>query len=159
LLPPALHGASLAVLLLAWTPAIRSVVSARVSRPRQPYRALDAHLASWAAPGDVVIVCSIPSGVVGGARYLARDIALVPWVVQLGTRRVPEDVQRVLAGRRRVAVATIHNLGATDSLLPWLAAHATPLGRDTFPNSRAEIRYFGPPAGLEAFPLDPKRWE
>ena len=159
LLPPALHGASLAVLLLAWTPAIRSVVSARVPRPRQPYRALDANLASWAAPGDVVIVCSIPSGVVGVARYLERDIALVPWVVQLGTRHVPEDVERVLAGRRRVAVASIHNLGATDSLLPWLAAHATPLGRDTFPNSRAEIRYFGPPAGLEAFPLDPKRWE
>jgi hypothetical protein len=81
--------------------------------------------------------------VVGVSRYLERDISLVPWVVQLGSRHVPEDIERVLAGHRRVAVATIHNLGATDSLLPWLAAHATPLGRDTFPRSRAEIRYFG----------------
>lgn len=142
LLSPVLHSAALTILLLAWSPAVRSVVAARSPRPRQPYRELDRRLASWAAPGDVVIVRSIPSGVVGVARYLERDIALVPWVVQLGGRHVPDDVERVLAGHRRVAVATIHNLGATDSLLPWLAAHATPLGRDTFPRSRAEIRYF-----------------
>jgi hypothetical protein len=81
--------------------------------------------------------------------------------VQLGTRRVPEDVARVLGGRRRVAVASIHTLGARDSLLPWLEAHATPLGRDSFPRSSAEVRYFGPADGAAAFPpASPgARWE
>ena len=145
--------------MLAWTPAIRAVVEAKVPRPRQPYRELDARLASWAATGDVVVVRSIPSGVVGVARYLDRDIPLVPWVVQLGSRRVPGDLERLLAGRRRVAVATIHNLGAEDSLVPWLDAHATPIGRDTFPRSRAEIRYYAPSSGRDVFPGATDRWE
>jgi hypothetical protein len=135
------------------------VAFARVPRPRQPYRDLDARLAGWARPGDVVIVRSIPSGVVGVARYLERDIPLAPWVVQLGTRRVPADVERLLAGRRRVAVATIHNLGATDSLEPWLEVHARPLGRDTFPDSHAEVRYFAPAGGATVFPGAPAAWE
>ncbi|HET9039368.1 MAG TPA: glycosyltransferase family 39 protein [Gemmatimonadales bacterium] len=159
LLPRGLHAATIAVLLLAWLPGARAVAFARVPRPRQPYRDLDARLAGWARPGDVVIVRSIPSGAVGVARYLERDIPLAPWVVQLGTRRVPADVGRLLAGRRRVAVATIHNLGATDSLEPWLEIHARPLGRDTFPDSHAEVRYFAPAGGATAFPGAPAAWE
>ena len=116
LLPPRLHYAVLTVLVLAWLPGVRRVVVASVPRPRQPYRELDARLESWARPGDLVLVHSIPSGVVGVARYLTRDIPLAPWVVQLGTRQVPADLERLLSGRRRVAVATIHHLGATDSL-------------------------------------------
>jgi 4-amino-4-deoxy-L-arabinose transferase-like glycosyltransferase len=161
LLPPRLHLAVLGVLLLAWIPGIRPIVVARVPRPRQPYRELDARLAAWAGPGDVVIVHSIPSGVIGVARYLPRDIPLASWVVQLGTRRVPADLARVLGGRRRVAVASIHDLGARDSLLPWLDAHARPLGRDSFPESGAEVRYFGPAEGAAAFPsaAEAGRWE
>jgi len=161
LLPARLQAAALAILLLAWAPGVWPVVVARVPRPRQPYRELDARLSSWAGPGDVVIVHSIPSGVIGVARYLPRDIPLAPWVVQLGTRRVPGDLERILGGRRRAAVATIHDLGATDSLLPWLEAHARPLGRDSFPASRAEVRYYGPPDGAAAFPsASPAgRWE
>lgn len=161
LLRPRLHLAVLGLLLLAWTPGLRRIVVAHVPRPRQPYRELDARLAAWARPGDVVIVRSIPSGVVGVARYLSRDTPLASWVVQLGTRRVPSDLARVIGGRRRVAVASIHDLGASDSLLPWLDAHATPLGRDSFPASGAEVRYFGPAGGAAAFPSadDAGRWE
>jgi hypothetical protein len=160
LLPPRLHYSVLTVLVLAWLPGDWRVVVANVPRPRQPYRELDARLESWAQPGDLVVVHSIPSGVVGVARYLARDIPLAPWVVQLGTRRVPADLERLLTGRGRVAVATIHHLGATDSLVPWLEAHARPLGRDTFPKSSAEVLYFGPANGATVFPGPaPARWE
>ena len=160
LLPPRLHFAMLLVLVLAWLPADRRLVVANVPRPRQPYRELDARLESWAQPGDLVLVHSIPSGVVGVARYLTRDIPLAPWVVQLRTQQVPADLERLLSGRRRVAVATIHHLGATDSLETWLEAHARPLGRDTFPRSSAEVLYFGPANGATVFPgRDPARWE
>jgi hypothetical protein len=160
LLPPRLHYAVLTVLALAWLPGVWPLITASVPRPRQPYRTLDARLESWAQPGDLVLVHSIPSGVVGVARYLTRDIPLAPWVVQLGTRRVPADLERLLSGRRRVAVATIHHLGATDSLEPWLEAHAHPLGRDTFPKSSAEVLYFGPANGASVFPgPGAARWE
>jgi 4-amino-4-deoxy-L-arabinose transferase-like glycosyltransferase len=160
LLPPRLHCSMLMVLLLVWVPADWRLVVATVPRPRQPYRELDARLQSWAEPGDLVLVHSIPSGVVGVARYLTRDIPLAPWVVQLGTRQVPSDLERLLSGRQRVAVATIHHLGATDSLETWLEAHARPLGRDTFPKSSAEVLYFGPPDGAAVFPgPGAGRWE
>jgi hypothetical protein len=160
LLPPRLHHAVLTVLVLAWLPGDWPIVTASVPRPRQPYRELDTRLESWAQPGDLVLVHSIPSGVIGVARYLARDIPLASWVVQLETRRVPADIERLLSGRSRVAVATIHHLGATDSLEPWLEAHARALGRDTFPESRAEVRYFAPANGATVFPgPGAARWE
>jgi hypothetical protein len=150
----------LTVLVLAWLPGDWPLVTASVPRPRQPYRELDTRLESWAQPGDLVLVHSIPSGVIGVARYLDRDIPLAPWVVQLETRRVPADLERLLSGRRRVAVATIHHLGATDSLEPWLKAHARPLGRDTFRESSAEVRYFAPANGATVFPgPGAARWE
>jgi hypothetical protein len=121
---------------------------------------LDNRLESWAQPGDLVLVHSIPSGVIGVARYMTGDIPLGSWVVQLGTRQVPADVERLLSGRRRVAVATIHHLGATDSLESWLETHARPLGRDTFPASSAEVRYFAPANGATVFPdAGASRWE
>jgi hypothetical protein len=160
LLPPRLHYAVLTALVLAWLPGDWPIVTASVPRPRQPFRQLDARLESWAQPGDLVLVHSIPPSVIGVARYMTRDIPLASWVVQLGTRQVPADVERLLSGRRRVAVATIHHLGATDSLVPWLEAHTRPVGRDTFPASSAEVRYFAPANGATVFP-DPAaaRWE
>ena len=147
LLPPGLHAAALAVLVFAWLPALRAIATAPVPRPRQPYRELDAHLTAWARPGDLVVVRSIPSGVIGVARYLGTDIAMASWVGQLGTRPAPTDVERLLHGRRRVAVATIHNFDDSHSPLPWLQAHARLLGVESFPSSRAEVRYFGPATG------------
>ncbi len=160
LLPPRLHCGMLTVLVLAWLPGDWPIITASVPRPRQPYRELDTRLESWAQPGDLVLVRSIPTGVIGVARYMSRDIPLASWVVQLETRQVPADVERLLSGRRRVAVATIHHLGATDSLMPWLEAHARPLGRDTFPASGAEVRYFAPANGATVFPDQAAaRWE
>jgi 4-amino-4-deoxy-L-arabinose transferase-like glycosyltransferase len=146
-LPPRTHVAVLAVLLLAWLPGTRAIVVASVPRPRQPYRELDARLTSWARPGDVVLVRSIPSGVVGVARYLASNISLASWVGQLGTRQVPADLEQLLRGRRRVALATIHDLGAPNLLEPWLQANARLLGREKFRSSSAEIAYYGPADG------------
>ena len=118
----------------------------RVPRPNQPYVLLDARLEAWARPGDVVLVHSIPSGVVGVARYLTRDVPIVSWVTQLGTRRVPADLERVLRGRQRVALVRVHAL-ASDPLEPWLSAHARLVGRETFRRSTADILYFVPAQG------------
>jgi hypothetical protein len=160
-LPPRIHLAFLGIVLLAWLPGTSATVVATAPRPWEPYPELAARLESWARPGDVVLIRSIPSGIVGVARYLKRDIPLAAWVTQLGTREVPADLERLLRGRHRVAVATIHDLGAPSPLEPWLRAHARLLGRETFRSSRAEVLYFGPANGEAFFPgaSQASRWE
>jgi hypothetical protein len=160
-LPPRVHLAFLGIVLLAWLPGTWATVAATTPRPWEPYPELAARLESWARPGDVVLIRSIPSGVVGVARYLKRDIPLVSWVTQLGTRDVPADLERLLRDHHRVAVATIHDLGAPGPLEPWLRAHARLLGRETFRSSRAEVLYFGPASGEAFFPgaSPASRWE
>ena len=151
-LPPRIHVVVLAVVLLAWLPGSRAAVAARSPRPWEPYPELSARLEAWARPGDLVVVRSIPSGVVGVARYLKRDIPLAAWVAQLGVRQVPDDGELLLRGRRRVAVARIHQLGGPGPLEDWLGTHARLLGRETFRSSRAEVLYFGPLQGDSLFP-------
>ncbi len=117
-LAPRIHTAVLSALLVAWLPATWTIVSG-IPRPWSPYvvdlgrdrdenylarstpttdgeatnfQKLDAHLESWARPGDLVLVHSIPSGVIGVTRYLRRDIPLASWVAPLGIRRVPADL-------------------------------------------------------------------
>ena len=58
-----------------------------------------AEVGAWAGPGDLVLVHAIPSGVLGIARYLEADVPMAAWVGQLGRRRVPEDLDGMLAGR------------------------------------------------------------
>lgn len=160
-LPRPLSVAMLAAVLLTWLPGTWKVARAPVPRPNEPYTVLDRRLERWAQPGDVILVRSFPSGVIGVARYLERDLPLVAWVTQLGTRRTPADLQRVLRGRRRVALATVHAGGAADPVQPWLEANARLLGRDTFRRSSAEILYFAPAQGETFFapPALADRWE
>jgi hypothetical protein len=149
-LPPAAHLTVATAVVLAWTPGVWATAAAKASRPWEPYPELAARLESWARPGDLLVVRSIPSGVVGVARYLERDVPVAPWVSQLGTREVPADLERLLRGRRRVAVATIHDAGATDSVRTWLQAHARLLGHEAFRSSTAEVWYFDSWAGDRA---------
>ncbi len=149
-LPPRAHAGLLGLLLLAWLPALWKTANAPVPRPGQPYPVLAARLDAWAGPGDVVLVRSIPSGIVGLTRYLRGDVPVAAWVTQLGTRRVPADLERVLRGRRRAALLTVHALGAADPVEPWLRAHARLIGRETFRRSSAELLFFAP-AGGEVF--------
>jgi hypothetical protein len=146
-LPRRLPVAALALVLGAWLPGTWKAARVRVLHPNEPFVELDQRLEAWARPDDVVLVRSTPSGVIGVARYLRRDLPTVSWVTQLGTRRTPADLQRVLRGRRRVALVAIHTLGVRDPVEPWLKANARLLGRETFRRSSAEILYFGPMSG------------
>ena len=151
-LSPRLHLAFLGAVLLAWLPGARKATLPSIPRPSQPYRLVDARLMSWAGADDLVLVSATPSGVVGVARYLEREIPMASWVPQLGTRELEPDLQRLLAGRRRVALVKITHLGAPAPAEAWLRVHARPLGRDTFRSSKAEVLYFGPREGEAFFP-------
>jgi hypothetical protein len=95
------------------------------------------------------------------ARYLEHDIPIASWVDALATQSVPADLERLLQGHHRVAVATIHNGTRHDQVEPWLRAHARLAGRETFRSSRAEVLFFEPAKGDTLLLAAPQgsRWE
>ena len=142
-LPRTLHVVALSALLLAWLPS--GLAQAKGDpRPWEPYRRVAARLMSWAQPGDVVVVHSVPTGVIGLTRYLKRDIPIVSWIEPLGLRQVPSDLHPLLAGNRRVALVKIHDLHLPSPVEAWLREHARLMRRDIFNRSGAEVLYFEP---------------
>jgi 4-amino-4-deoxy-L-arabinose transferase-like glycosyltransferase len=143
-LPRLAQAAFVAALVAAWSPGLRALFL-EPSRPAHRLPELAERLAGWRAPGDLVIVHSIPSGVIGVARYLEPDTPVLSWVEQLG-RRDPRELEGWLAGRCRVAFVRVHGLGEPAPALDWLRAHASPRGDEEIA-SRAEIFYFDLAAG------------
>jgi hypothetical protein len=148
-LPRRMHLVLVSLLLLAWLPGSLATLS-KVPRPWQPYPTVAAGLEAWARPGDLVLISSIPSGVIGFSRYLRPDIGLASWVPQLHAHEVP-DMESLLKGRRRVALVRIHDAGGEAPAEPWLRTHGRLLGRKTFRKSSAQVLYFGLLAGDTVF--------
>jgi hypothetical protein len=131
--------AFVAALLAAWTPGLHALFLGP-SRPAHRLPEVAQRLEGWRAPGDLVIVHSIPSGVVGLARHLDPETPVLAWVPQLGARD-PAELETWLADHCRAAFVRIHGLGEPAPALEWLRAHATAAGEETVA-SRAEIAYF-----------------
>jgi hypothetical protein len=144
-LGPGVSAGLVALILLAWTPGIWAVLT-QASRYRQAYRDTARTAGRCAGPSDLVIVHSIPSGVLGVARYLPLDVPVAAWVGQLGQRRVPDDVRQLIAGRRRVVLARIHDVGAPAPEQDWLREHARLVGEATGESST--VLCFEPASGL-----------
>jgi 4-amino-4-deoxy-L-arabinose transferase-like glycosyltransferase len=113
----------MALVCAAWVSGILANY-APVARPHQPFPIIAASLAARADPQDLVIVHSIPSGVLGVARYLPSEVPVASWVVRLGTRDVPEDLLALVQGRCRVALVMIHYLGEPSPAEEWLRSNA-----------------------------------
>jgi uncharacterized membrane protein len=142
----------LAVLVL-YVPGTWDIVS-HPAPPSAPYREANAVLASWTRPSDVVIVHSIPSGVLATARYARTAVPLASWIIQLERRRVPDDLLRLLAGRSGVALLEIHDLNEPSPAEAWLRENAR-LVREkhwrSAPYRFADAFYFVPAHGQTFF--------
>jgi Dolichyl-phosphate-mannose-protein mannosyltransferase len=151
-----LNLAFLVLLVGCWLPGIRAVFS-NISRSYEPYREVAERVDAWLRPSDLVIVHSIPSGVVGIARYLESDVPVAAWVGQLGQRQVPKHMGALLRGHSRVALIKIHEVGEPAPEEDWLRVHAKPIGQLELQNAR--VLYFGlDEAALEAVkPAGPTR--
>jgi mannosyltransferase len=135
-------AAALMLLVATWAPGLRDVFRHR-SRAGEPYRQVADRVGAWAGPRDLILVHSIPSGVLGIARYLEADAPMAAWVGQLGRRRVPRDVESLVAGRGRVALIRIHDVGEPAPEESWLRANATVLGERRVES--AVVVYFAMP--------------
>lgn len=142
-LTPRANAVLLALIIAAWAPGIRAVF--QDPRAWEPYVQVGRELSDWAGSGDLVIVHSIPSGVLGVTRYMAPSVSVAAWVGQLGSRRVPHDLEALLAGRRRVALVKVHQLGEPAPEEDWLRRNATLTGARTIRS--AELLYFAPSEG------------
>jgi hypothetical protein len=117
-------------------------------RNYQQYPQLATLLAHEVNESDLILVHSIPSVVAGIARYLERGhasetgVGFASWVVQLGRRRVPEDIEALTVGRRRIILITTHELGEPAPEESWLEENTTLVEMKQFYG--ATIRYFIP---------------
>jgi hypothetical protein len=105
-------------------------------------------LAAQTGPSDLVLVHSIPSGVVGVARYLKsqgtseESVGFATWVGQLRQRRVPESLHRLAAGRRRIILVKVRDMGEPAPEEAWLREHATLT--EVYKLRSASVLYFTP---------------
>ncbi len=109
--------------MVAWLPGLYNLYRQK-SRIGEPVREMAQAISATANPSDLVLIHSIPSGVVGVARYVRTSAALASWVGQLGTRRVPESLQTLAHGRTRILLVKVHEVGAPAPEEHWLRANA-----------------------------------
>jgi hypothetical protein len=135
------YVATLILLPLIWLPATRKVF-AEPSRVLDQFRQVSTLLDTWAEPRDLIIAHSIPSGVLGLARYMGTDTPIVSWVVQLKQHSTAQDMPRLASSYERVAVVKVHDLEEPSPAEHWLLENETLESRKKLCNAKAEVLFF-----------------
>jgi 4-amino-4-deoxy-L-arabinose transferase-like glycosyltransferase len=120
-----LAKARVALLLLivcSWSGSIRSIWR-QDARIGEPYRRLTKAMALTGAKDEAVIVDSIPSGVLGFARYANRATKVTSWVEPLGTRKIPDSLIAFSRGYRRILLVNTHGFHSSEPVETWLREH------------------------------------
>jgi uncharacterized membrane protein len=123
-----LNIAFLGLIVLAWLPSARHIYRQR-SRNFEPFREL-ARAVSNGSSSDLILIHSIPSGVLGVARYVQTPALLGSWVGQLRSRRVPELLPALVSGRSRVLFVKLvkpHEIGQPIPEEDWLRSNGVVL--------------------------------
>ena len=121
---PRLGFALLCLVVLVWLPGLHNIYRQK-SRIGEPVREIAQMISAAATTSDLVLVHSIPSGVLGVARYAQSSAGFASWVGQLGNRHVPESLKSLAHGRNRILLVELHEVGAPASEEGWLRANAT----------------------------------
>src|SRR5271166_4907959 len=138
-MPGRLGIAAGCVMLLFWTIGDRRIFVNR-SRDSEPYREAALQINRESPGPDLLIVHSIPSGVLGIARYLDSQVPIFSWVGQLRVRSMPDDIARTTAGAREVILVKIHQVGEPAPEEEWLRSHAR--ATQTRHDENADIVFF-----------------
>jgi Dolichyl-phosphate-mannose-protein mannosyltransferase len=120
-LPGRLRAAFVGLVLLGWTAGLAPMVR-QPSRPGAVYGALASELERGVRPEGVVLVHSVPSGVIGLSRALSHEMPFLVWIEPLGLRRT-DELPALLQSRRQVALVQVHNVGLASPAERWLQEH------------------------------------
>jgi hypothetical protein len=120
-LPGRLRAGFVGLVLLGWTAGLAPIIRSP-SRSGAVYRALASELERRVRPDGVVLVHSVPSGVIGLSRALSRELPFLVWIGPLGLRRT-DELPALLQGRRQVALVQVHNIGLASPAEAWLQEH------------------------------------
>jgi hypothetical protein len=134
----------LILLPITWFPGTRLMFT-EPARYWEPLPDAGSRLSAWGQPEDLIIIHSIPSGVLGVARYMQSSTPIVSWVVQLKGWRIPDDLTRLAHSRRRIALAKIHDLNEPSPAETWLSENRSLQSKDTlfvYRETKDEILYF-----------------
>lgn len=110
-----------ALIVLAWSVPLIHIYRQH-SRSWEPFRQVAQEVSTDKGAGPI-LVHSIPSGVLGIARYANGSANIDSWVGQLGTRRLPESLLPVIAGQRQISLVKLHEVGEPAPEEDWLRAH------------------------------------
>jgi mannosyltransferase len=105
---------------LIWLAAVRKILW-EPSRSFEPFPEASAQVDTWAKSKDLIIAHSIPSGVLGIARYMTTDTPILSWVPQLGQRRVPDDMERFASAYDGIVLVKTHDLHEPSPAEEWLS--------------------------------------
>lgn len=114
---------ALCLIVITWTPNLLSLHRKRL--PWMPVREIARYASANDSRSDLILVHSIPSGVLGVARYANGPAPIASWVGQLGNRRMPESLRQLAAGRSRILFVKVHQVGAAAPEEDWLRTYAT----------------------------------
>ena len=90
----------------------------------QPLAQVARAVSSEHSPSELILVHSIPSGVLGIARYANGSAALASWVGQLGERQVPNSIRALVEGRTLIRFVRFHEVGQPAPEEDWLRENA-----------------------------------
>ena len=125
----------LTLILFCWLIPISNLYRLR-ARSGEPFRDIAQQVSTSASSSDLILVHSIPSGVLGVARYAGDVVPIASWVQQLGTHRVPESLLALAAGRSSIRYVKVHQLAEPAPEEDWLRANARISHETSFPAGR-----------------------
>jgi hypothetical protein len=112
-------------LLISWI-FLNHHLSQSPSRLKNPIRLAAQTLEPYLREGDVLIIQSIPSGIVGFCRYLKKDVPVLTWVNQLNNRNPEKHLWPNLKHATRAVTVNLHLLDQPTLAQNQLAARFKP---------------------------------
>lgn len=143
-MPRRCRRASIGVILVFWVLGDWQVFLC-ASRSYAPFTEIAHRIDAESPPPDLLVVHSLPSCILGLARYLRSNPPIFSWVEQLQQRTVPVDITRVAAGRHKVILVNIHEVGESGPEEYWLAAHSLRTHSENLEDAKLDIFELKPP--------------
>jgi hypothetical protein len=125
----------LGLIVFSWLPTLW-VIYRKNGRSGPPLRELAHTVSQQATAEDLILIHTIPSGVISFARYAHGPTPIAAWVGQLGQRTTPDSLLNLASGRTRILFIRFHDVGEPAPQEDWLREYAEVVGEQMFNGSR-----------------------